>query len=561
MSDKPGKTRQDPWIIAGSQQSQSTSRDKVSSRDLDVLIADLGSRHARASTVDPSHRPEQPLNPYPHRTNATPVTPTPNPDDPIQTAFQRKMLDAFKAKGRWGLVCSVYEEAKAKQRSTATKGAAWQYLVDDHENGDHYMYQLACMLPDVVIESLIRNTLPSDYASNSSKALKSFVDYHMNPVVSYAGIYLNITTRAGRIGYKQLPNQQPSANLMGKWLSSNEVTQMLDRVEMYIGNRKTDEWENTALDNHFLKTSPTTTATSKRRFEWKKEDRIGGWVTEVRRLYCTNIAPADADKPFLRCPSEVGFTGNIPKRLADHVGNASTTPIFGLVNGITQQPASFRGFDFPTPWGVVVWPLWLRDQRLARVAEAFGHVLCSSYWHEGGFNFHGAGYSTIQSKTPVYEDILWSNSIKAAGKRIDELQLLDVELEKASSSKAKVECLVRLKKSMASHDEAQKKADESAKKLEDARLPLREETSKKRDLLHEVDTQRQSIRTQVNYIECDYVTKLFERKDKFKMMIDQKGSEVRENLVQARKSWLTICSYHRRSIRSSYRKQRGRRQG
>ena len=503
-SDRPGNENDNPVVIGESQ-------DKAPSRNQDNLIANiLGSQRARLPTVDPSHRPQQPQNPFPHRPNAIPVTSRPNPDEPIQNAFQQKMLDAFNAEGRWGLVYAVYEKAQERQQSPATKGASWEYLIDDYQNGDHYMFQLACMLPDDVIVSLIRNTLPSDYKSNSSPTLKSFVDFSMNLATACAGIYLNITTRAGQIGSDQLPNQQPSANLMGKWLSSYEVAQLLHRVEMYIIEWKTDEWENTVLDNRSRRTSPTTTDIS----------RIETWVAETRRLYCTNIAPADADKHFLRCPSEVGFAGNIPERLAELVDIAKTTPIFSLVNTITRQPAAQRGFDFPVPWGVVLWPLWLRNPTLTNVAEAFGRVLCSAYWHEGGFNFHEASDSAILTTAPVYEDQVWSNSIEAAGKRIGELQSLDVEERRAVASDAQVECLLALEEKMASHDEAQRKAAESAKKLEDARLLLRESESKNRDLVHEIEAERRSIQR-------DEVTELLKAKDKFEKIMDEKKSEVR----------------------------------
>ena len=523
-SDQPGNTSQDPMVI-GSQ-----DQDNVSSRDLDNIIAGLmGSQRARPPTVDPAHRPEPPRIPFPHIPNLIPVTPRPNPDEPIQTVTQQKMLDAFNAEGRWGLVCEVYQEAKTR-RPTAPSRATWDHLIKDYENGDHYMFQLACMLPDEVIVSLIRNTLPSDYMSNSSKTLVSFVNSSMNPTTSFAGIYLNITTRSGPYRYKHSPNMPVHEKVSGKWLSSNEVAKMLDKVQRYIDNRQKDEGENTAIDNQFLTYLPQTIATSNRKFRGSHGDRIDAWVAEIRRLYCTNIAPADADKFFLRCPSEVGFTIDIPRRLAEHEKNSSTTPIFGLVNAITRQAGTKGGFGFPAPWVVVLWPLWLRDQTLSRVAESFGHVLCSSYWYEGGFNFHEAGYSTIRTSTLGYENTLWGESIKAAGKRIDYM-MLDVELKRAAASDAQVDCLLQLQKSIASHDEAQTKANETAKKLEDARLPLQEKESKIRELRHEVEAECQGIQTMTEYIQSDYVAELSRRGDDFNKVMDERGSQVRKTWV------------------------------
>ena len=72
------------------------------------------------------------------------------------------------------------------------------------------MFQLACMLPDEVIVPLIRNTLPSDYMSNSSKTLKSFVDQMMNPGTRCADIYI-----ADRLSWRDLPQDNvraPSVN-------------------------------------------------------------------------------------------------------------------------------------------------------------------------------------------------------------------------------------------------------------------------------------------------------------------------------------------------------------
>lgn len=160
-----------------------------------------------------------------------------------------------------------------------------------------------------------------------------------------------------------------------------------------------------------------------------------------------------------------------------------------------------------------------------------------------------AGYSNINSTTPGYDDSVWSNSIKAAGKRIAGM-LLDVERMRASTSDAQVACLLRLHKSLAHRDQQQTKADDSAKKLADARLLLQEQESKNRDLAREVELERQGIESMKGYIQVGYVQDLLKAKDKVKKILDKGKSEVRDIQVYESKVWLITCSCYRRLIRS-----------
>ncbi len=340
-----------------------------------------------------------------------------DPEDPICTSFQRNMLDIFRVYGRWGLTEFIYEQAKSRKK--VDKSKSWAYLTDDVDSGTLHMYQLSMLLPDYIIESLIKNTLPYDFVNDGR--VRNFVSTYMNINVSYPGVYVNILTRAAnQIGFKSMTSAASSQT--GRWLSSSEADRLVERVEKYMANRNSDEAENVAIDNCFLPSAVHP------KFDPDRK-RIREWQAEIRKQYCTNTAPNNVDIGFKRCPFEVGFSQNIRTRCAAHITNRNTTAIFGLVNAITRQSKAQGGFAFPEAWQLVLFPLWANNQKLAQVAEVFGSVLCSSYWFWGGMNIHLAGYSTLKPSSAPFEDNLWTEGIRATRKRLDDFKILDLELQ------------------------------------------------------------------------------------------------------------------------------------
>ena len=362
----------------------------------------------------------------------TPKVPTPiehfspdaHPADSFRTQHQRRMMDAFIAHRRWGLRGEILEEARRRWTSIGkgSKNSSWYSIIEDEEvDNTYYTFQLLMQLPDCIIQSLIQNTLAFDYANNPE--VKGFVIRHMKTSVPYAGIYVNIPTRS--LGPGSLPLS--GVPMRGEFLSSDEAERLIQRVERYIANKPANYAENTKVDNHF-KTPKTAPDPSERKFN-PTNPRWQEWLNEFRSIYCRNVPTTERSTLFKRCPMEVGWSQNVPKRLKDHVENGSTTAIFGVVNAMTRQPTTQGGFGFPEVWQLALFPVWKRDSKLARVAEVVGSILCSSYWCHGGLNITEAGYSTITNTTPEFDDILWEQSIREANKRWVSYGLADEEMQ------------------------------------------------------------------------------------------------------------------------------------
>ena len=132
---------------------------------------------------------------------------------------------------------------------------------------------------------------------------------------------------------------------------------------------------------------------------------------------------------------EVGWSDDIPKRLKQHLNNASTTPLFGLCNAMTRQHPVDGGWSWPEPWQLALFPVWERKVELAGVAEAVGSILCSSYIHHGGFNIELAGYSTAsaQSATALKfsKQDLWDASATETETRLSLYKTVDEETQRA----------------------------------------------------------------------------------------------------------------------------------
>ncbi|KAK0510737.1 hypothetical protein JMJ35_007169 [Cladonia borealis] len=351
---------------------------------------------ARSATPIPQQ--QQPLPTPP------PLQTTPDPNDPIQSKHQWKMLYAFLSWGRLGLSKVIYQEARAR----ASDHGSWDLLAQD-ETKELYVYQLLNLLPDAIIISLIKNTLAFDY--HNDLEVKRFVVSDMMPkeMLPMAGIYVNIARRS-KIGL--MPNVIDRN--AGRWLTSNQVKRLIQKVEIYLANKQDPNslaW-NSAIDNAFGRFNPSSSATG-RRFTLPPNSasaaKVKEWLEIIEHQYCTNIDQSDLDIPFRRCPMEIGWAQDIGSRLKAHISNNNTTPLFGLVNAISRQSIVEGGAAFPSPMQLILFPIWKDDMDFKKIAEILGSVLCSSYWIYGGLNYAWAGGSVnVTFNDPEADN--WVNS-------------------------------------------------------------------------------------------------------------------------------------------------------
>ena len=297
----------------------------------------------RASTPQLQPQQRQPLPSVPT------LRPTPHPDDPVQCQHQLEMLNAFRSFGRLGLSKFIYREA----RDRANERHSWRLLADDEEK-EKYVYQLLHLLPNQIITSLIRNTLAFDARTNSE--VKKFVEGEMTPreMSPMAGIYINIARRSNLV----LPHQvDPHA---GKWMTPTQVKSLIDKVKVYVANKSDPQSlaANMSIDNAVGQFSPS--YPTERRFPFESSincGRVLQWINTIESQYWTNINANYLDLPFRRCPMEVGWAQDINARLKAHIDNSSTTPLFGLVNAISQLSIKDGGAAFPKPMQLILFPI------------------------------------------------------------------------------------------------------------------------------------------------------------------------------------------------------------
>ena len=416
----------------------------------------------RAATPQPQPQQRQPLSSPPS------LQLTPHPDDPIQCEHQLGMLNAFHSFGRHGLCKFIYQAARDR-----ASHYTWKLLADDEEK-EKFVYQLLHQLPDQVIKSLIRNTLAFD--ARTIPEVKKFVNSEMTTmeVATMAGIYVNIARR----GNLFLPNQVDQHAC--KWMTATEVKSLIDKVKCYVANKSDAQSlaTNSSIDNavsRFNSSYPT-----ERRFQvdsGTSRDKVLEWVKIIESQYLTNINPNDLDIPFQRCPMEVGWAQDINTRLRAHVNNASTTPLFGLVNAISRLSVKDGGAAFPKPLQLILFTVWNNDHDLKRIAEILGSVLCSSYWIYGGLNYAWAGGSVhVASYEPFGDN--WIQSASHLHERVKKeggLDLNHVVQLGEHSEQARQRPI----------DKAKKEAAES--ELKKKRLEAKEQRAKMRSLRAERD--------------------------------------------------------------------------
>lgn len=91
-----------------------------------------------------------------------------DPNNPIHTEQQQRMLWVLKYQGHWGLAMEIYEHARRQlEDSLVTSKKPWEYLCKDSDNESSYVYIQLLTLPTRVLESLIKNTITSDMSTDS----------------------------------------------------------------------------------------------------------------------------------------------------------------------------------------------------------------------------------------------------------------------------------------------------------------------------------------------------------------------------------------------------------
>lgn len=299
-----------------------------------------------------------------------------------------------------GLEQYIVQEARNQISSRATAPSSYEMVVEDYDNGTHHVYELLCLLPPAVIRSLIANTLPFDIIHDPD--VKRFFDAHMaiKKADPCAGVYVQWMSHApGTV------MSHAGADKEGKFLSANQVAQMLGLVEGYLDNKPTSQAVNDGIDRAF---NPKWHSSMERARTISDDalPKARDWVRIVRQQYCTGIDPAKMDSAFLRVPMEVGWAQDIAKRIKGHNSAGDTPPLLYLINAIRQtvsQGLSFikqEAFLFPVPFE--------EDTPLYKIAEILGSILCSSYHFHGGYNTDLGG----KFDAPTYgeDHSVWCNS-------------------------------------------------------------------------------------------------------------------------------------------------------
>ena len=248
-------------------------------------------------------------------------------------------------------------------------------LEDGGDDGNSYVIQLLETLPDMIIESLIKCTLPYNYHNTLDAEFMEFVRDEMQPTAT-PGIYANFPCFSAK-------STRPGMCLTGK-----RMRVVLDKANTYFHAMSKDQNEVDAID-HFFK-APTegvddgTQGLASIKKQWGDSDgeraTFDEWYTRMEYLYLDDLPEADQDKNFLHCAVECGWGNDVKERAAAHPANKGTTYLFAVYNVLTRKEG------YGEMMQLMIFPIWKRDRMLAKIAEITASILCSSLWTEGGLN-------------------------------------------------------------------------------------------------------------------------------------------------------------------------------
>ncbi|KAL8898422.1 MAG: hypothetical protein Q9192_002094 [Flavoplaca navasiana] len=348
-----------------------------------------------------------PLKPKPDLTDRS-------PDNPFRHSRQVGMINSLRLCGPTGLAQYLYTECRKYCSDVNTAHNTWNIMLDDQTNNTQYATLLLSMLPQVVIESLIKGTLMNDVGTNSD--VKKYYRAFMRHAGEYPGIYFNtLGTSDFKMTGAGVPRLHP-----GKWLSTDQIESLLTKFTDYIDG--TDPAFQATVDSVFG--APAASAGTAARYaeNQRQVQTSKSWIDVVRTRFCDRVPSSEKHRPHISAPFEVGWSRNVQRRIPQHKKNAGTTPIFGFNNAITRLPVAKGGFGFPSdPFSGVLFPIWEDNKELARVGEILGSMLVGSYWFQGGYNSTWAGTLSLSPG----DDIDWELARKHALDRLQHCEAPD----------------------------------------------------------------------------------------------------------------------------------------
>ncbi|KAI4121088.1 MAG: hypothetical protein LQ338_006570 [Usnochroma carphineum] len=314
------------------------------------------------------------------------------PSQPCRLKRQTWMINALLSKGPVALAEILYDEAE-KDRADHGSNNSNEILLRDRDDKTFHVVQLLYTLPEDVTISLIQGTLAYDLPRNEE--IKRFHDQFMRPG-DHPRIYMNMLSNPGATTVLA-GNEEDE----GRWLSPSQTASLCDAYQAYIDD--TNPSLNDRIDKQFGHKAGTR--------EWGKTDeqkkKAKEFIKHMRSFYCEGIDPQQVDELHWRCPSEVGWAQNVAQRVQQHKNNGSTTYCFGFVNAFTRLSKHYGGHGFAEPRSIMLFPVWNKDDTLARVAEILGSLLTGSYIWFGGYNIINAGSFKVQLD---HDDRSWDNA-------------------------------------------------------------------------------------------------------------------------------------------------------
>ncbi|KAL8761583.1 MAG: hypothetical protein Q9184_002291 [Pyrenodesmia sp. 2 TL-2023] len=248
----------------------------------------------------------------------------------------------------------------------------------DRDNEAFQVVSLLNTLPPDVTISLIQGTLAYDLLRNEST--KDFYDQFMQPD-DHPGIFMRILARSDASLLDTGDDDR------GLWLSSAQVERILDAFEAYLLNISMGN----DIDLNYTQEVAL--------LEWtdtpEKKEQAKEWCESMRLIYCDTVKAMKHSDLHRRCPTEVAFSESLTAPASNPGQAAPITHISSFLNIFALFSKSHGGFEFGAPSTALLFPIWEKDDQLARIAEILGSRLTGSEIRFGGYNAANAGDLTI----------------------------------------------------------------------------------------------------------------------------------------------------------------------